>query len=90
MSYLDNNSHLIAISDTATTLAGILFWTVLMAAYLALILFTLRKIIHSSLSTPARTRWAWLVVLAPLLGIVLWFLAGRPAAARQRPSTDQA
>jgi hypothetical protein len=79
----------ITAGETTTTVAGITFWVVLMAAYLALILFALSKIVHSSLSTGARTRWVWLVVLAPMLGIVLWFVAGRPADARRQPSTDR-
>lgn len=90
MSYFDSNSHVVAASDTGTTIAGIMFWVVVVAAYVALIMFTLWRIIHSPLTTGARTLWAWLVVLAPLLGIVLWFLVGRPAAARQRPGTDRA
>lgn len=65
-------------SDTATTIAGIAVWALLLATYLALILFTLKDISHASLTPRARTYWIWLVVLAPLVGAILWFRTGRP------------
>ncbi|MEE6261700.1 PLD nuclease N-terminal domain-containing protein [Plantactinospora sonchi] len=82
MSHLDSLSHGIAAADTGTTVAGIILWVVLMAAYLALVMFTVWQVIHSPRSDDSRTLWTWLVVLAPLLGVVLWFLVGRNAAAR--------
>ncbi|GIG90351.1 PLD nuclease N-terminal domain-containing protein [Plantactinospora endophytica] len=87
MSYVDSNSLVIAAADTGTTIAGILFWVVLVAAYTALILFTLWKVIHSGLEDRARTLWVWLVVLAPLVGIIAWFTVGRPSP-QAHPNTD--
>lgn len=89
MSHLDRASHVIAASDTGTTIAGITFWVVVVGGYLALILFTIWKIIHAPMSARSRTLWAWLVVLAPLLGIILWFTMGRSSAGRA-PYTDHA
>ncbi|MEU8663519.1 PLDc N-terminal domain-containing protein [Actinoplanes philippinensis] len=67
-------------SDLVTTLTGIAFWATLMAAYVTLFGATIVSIARASLDRRSRTRWIWLVVLAPGIGIVLWFVTGRPAA----------
>ncbi|BAL88273.1 hypothetical protein AMIS_30530 [Actinoplanes missouriensis 431] len=69
--------HPIAAADLAPTLTGIAFWTVLLAAYVALFVATLVSVCRAPLDAQARTRWVWFVVLAPGLGIALWF-AKRP------------
>ena len=52
---LEFNGNIAA--STATTVAGIAFWVLVLAAYLALILFTLQSIVHAPLTARARTRW---------------------------------
>ncbi|GIF44534.1 PLDc N-terminal domain-containing protein [Actinoplanes xinjiangensis] len=71
-------------TDLAMTLLGILFWTLPLAAYVAVFAATIAGIVRAPLSRRSRTRWIWLVVLAPGIGIVLWFLAGRPAVSARR------
>ena len=70
----------LAAADLATTLLGIAFWSVLLAAYVALFAATLVGICRAPLPRRSRTRWIWLVVLAPGIGIVLWFVTGRRAS----------
>lgn len=89
MTHLLADNQLHAAADTSTTIAGIVLWAVVVAAYLTLLLFTLRSVSHTPLSAEARTRWVWLVVLAPLLGAVIWLLSGRPTAGRQHRSADR-
>lgn len=72
--------HSIAAADLGTTLAGIAFWGILLAAYVALFVATIVSIVRARLDGRARTRWIWLVVLAPGLGIVLWFAKARHQA----------
>ncbi|MEU4562693.1 hypothetical protein AB0F72_30310 [Actinoplanes sp. NPDC023936] len=69
-----NLLHPIAAADLAPTLTGIAFWTVLIAAYVALFVATIVSVCRTPLDARARTRWIWLVVLAPGIGIVLWFV----------------
>ncbi|HWS38639.1 MAG TPA: PLDc N-terminal domain-containing protein [Actinoplanes sp.] len=64
-------------SDLATTLTGIAFWTTLLAAYVTLFVATIAGIARARLDRRSRTRWIWLVVLAPGIGIIVWFAAGR-------------
>ncbi|BBH68334.1 hypothetical protein ACTI_50190 [Actinoplanes sp. OR16] len=61
----------------ATTIAGIAFWGILLGAYVALFGATLVGICRSSLESRARTRWIWFVVLAPGLGVMMWFVRRR-------------
>ena len=75
--------EVLAAADPATTLAGIAFWSVLLAAYVALFAATLVSVCRSSLESRSRTRWIWFVVLVPGIGIVMWFLSGRPATRQQ-------
>jgi amino acid permease len=76
---LAGSVHQLAAADLATTLAGIAFWTVLLGAYVALFAATLVSVVRAPLSRQSRNRWIWLVVLAPGVGIVLWFVNGRRA-----------
>jgi ABC-type molybdate transport system permease subunit len=68
-----------AAADLATTLGGIAFWGVLLAAYVGLFVATVVSVRRSSLDARARTKWIWFLVLAPGAGIVMWFAAGRRA-----------
>ena len=67
----------LAAPDLGTTLAGIAFWSVLLAAYVALFVATLVSVARAPLTRQSRTRWISLVVLAPAIGIILWFATGR-------------
>lgn len=69
----------LAAADLGTTLLGIAFWVVLLAAYVALFVATLVSVARAPLTRKSRIRWIWLVVLAPGIGIVLWFATGRRA-----------
>jgi len=77
---------LLAAPDLAATLGGIAFWTLFLALHVFLFGITLVSISRAPLSPRSRKRWIWLVVLAPGIGIILWFASGRPAA-RNRPSS---
>ncbi|WP_433790735.1 PLDc N-terminal domain-containing protein [Actinoplanes sp. CA-252034] len=67
-------------SDLFTTLAGIAFWATLLAAHVTLFGATIVSLARASLDRRSRIRWIWLVVLAPGIGIALWFVTGRPVA----------
>ncbi|MFD1364336.1 PLDc N-terminal domain-containing protein [Actinoplanes sichuanensis] len=71
-------------SDLFSTLVGIAFWAVLLAACTAAFGATIVSISRARLDRRARTRWIWLVVLAPGIGILMWFVTGRPAASAPR------
>ncbi|MBO3738841.1 hypothetical protein [Actinoplanes flavus] len=71
------NIDSIAAADLGTTLGGIAFWTVLLAGWVALFAATIVSVIRAGLSRRSLTRWILLVTLAPGIGIVLWFAAGR-------------
>ncbi|MEV0899900.1 PLDc N-terminal domain-containing protein [Actinoplanes sp. NPDC049802] len=60
-----------------STIAGIAFWTVLVAAGVALFGATLVSISRAPLERRSRTRWIWFVVLLPGVGIIMWFVSGR-------------
>lgn len=79
MTSLASSVHQIAASGLATTLTGIAFWTVLLAAWVALFAATVVSVVRAPLTRRSRTRWIWLIVLAPGIGIVLWFVTGRRA-----------
>jgi hypothetical protein len=64
-------------ADLLPTITGIAFWTVLLALWTALFGATIVSIARARLDRRSRTRWIWLVVLAPGVGIILWFAAGR-------------
>jgi FtsH-binding integral membrane protein len=64
-------------ADLLPTLSGIAFWTVLLALWTALFGATIISITRAPLNRRSRSRWIWLVVLAPGIGVVLWFAAGR-------------
>lgn len=70
-------------NDLVTTLAGIAFWTALLAAYVTLFGATLVSIARARLDRRSRTRWIWLVVLAPGIGVILWFATGRRTTAQR-------
>ncbi|GAA4923673.1 hypothetical protein [Actinoplanes utahensis] len=69
-----------AAPDLAATFGGIGFWSTLLAAAVFLFGSTLVSIARAPLSRRSRRNWIWLVVLAPGIGIILWFASGRPAA----------
>lgn len=69
------------------TLAGIAFWTVVLAGYVTLFAATLVSVARAPLDARTRTRWIWFVVLAPGLGIIMW--AGRTWAGRTPTGTEQ-
>ncbi|GGN59501.1 hypothetical protein GCM10010112_14570 [Actinoplanes lobatus] len=71
------NFHPIAAADLGATLGGIAFWTVLLAGWVALFVATIVSIVRAGLSRRSLTRWILLVALAPGIGILLWFAAGR-------------
>ncbi|MEU4690605.1 PLDc N-terminal domain-containing protein [Actinoplanes sp. NPDC023714] len=75
--------EILAAAGIATTLAGIAFWTVLLAGYVALFAVTLVSVCRSPLESRSRTRWIWFVVLVPAVGIAMWFLSGRPATRQE-------
>jgi hypothetical protein len=75
-------SGTVAAADLGATLAGIAFWSILLAAYVALFAATIVSIRRAPMAARSRTRWIWFVVLAPGAGIVMWFVTGRPAARR--------
>lgn len=85
MTLLDSTITVTAAADLGTTLAGIAFWVILLAAYVALFVGTLVSIVRAPIHRQSRTKWIWLVVLAPGIGIILWFVMGR-SAAREGPS----
>ncbi|MEU4619269.1 PLD nuclease N-terminal domain-containing protein [Actinoplanes sp. NPDC023801] len=64
-------------ADLLPTLAGIAFWTAILAAGLALFVVTLVSVVRAPLDRRSRTRWILLVVLVPGVGIILWFTIGR-------------
>ncbi|GAA4977529.1 hypothetical protein [Actinoplanes utahensis] len=76
---------LLAAPDLAQTLGGIAFWVAFLAIHVILFGVTLVSISKAQLSPQSRKRWIWLVVLVPGIGIILWYVSGRPAA-RNRPS----
>jgi hypothetical protein len=78
MTSLASTAYQIAAADLGTTLAGIAFWVVLLAAYLALFAATLVSVARAPLTKQSQTRWIWGIVLAPALGILLWLTIGRP------------
>ncbi|WP_229070587.1 PLDc N-terminal domain-containing protein [Actinoplanes sp. DH11] len=78
--YLTTAAQSVAAADLGTTLAGIAFWTILLAAYVALFAATIVSVNRAELEKRSRNRWLWLVLLAPGVGIVLWFVSGRPGA----------
>ncbi|WP_019872266.1 hypothetical protein [Salinispora oceanensis] len=75
----------LAAPDLAQTFGGIALWGTLLAIHVILFGATLVSIFRPQLSSGSRKRWIWLVVLAPGIGIILWFASGRPAT-RNRPS----
>ncbi|WP_018217269.1 PLDc N-terminal domain-containing protein [Salinispora vitiensis] len=75
----------LAAADLAQTFGGIAFWGTLLAINVILFGAALVSISRTQLSSRSRRRWIWLVVLAPGIGIILWFAFGRPAT-RNRPS----
>lgn len=75
----------LAAPDLAQTFGGIAFWGTFLAIHVILFGAALVSISRAQLSSGSRKRWTWLVVLAPGIGIVLWFASGRPAT-RNRPS----
>ena len=76
MTFLNSSTHVIAGVDVGTTLAGTAFWVILVAGWLALLLLTLRSISRAPLTTQSRTRWTWLVVLVPGIGMIIWLVRG--------------
>lgn len=76
------NMH--AAADVGTTLTGIAFWVVLLAACVALFTATIVSILRAPLGRRSRTRWISLVALAPGIGIILWFAKGRYPARNHR------
>ncbi len=83
MTSLAGTVHLAA-PDVGTTLLGIAFWTVLLALYVTLFAATLVSVARAPLAKQSRIRWNWLVVLAPGIGILLWFARGRRAQPSDR------
>jgi hypothetical protein len=72
-------THVNFAADLLPTITGIAFWTVLLALWTALFGATIVSIVRAPLDRRSRTRWIWLVVLVPGVGIVLWFTSGRKA-----------
>jgi hypothetical protein len=70
---------LLAAPDLAQTLGGIAFWAAFLASHVILFAVTLVSVSKAKLSPRSRKRWIWLVVLAPGIGIILWYASGRPA-----------
>ncbi|GIE34339.1 hypothetical protein Ait01nite_073840 [Actinoplanes italicus] len=69
-------------AELLPTITGIAFWTVLVAAAVALFGATIVSIARAPLDRRSRTRWIWFVVLVPGVGIIAWFVSGR----RQLPA----
>jgi hypothetical protein len=84
MHALPVNVYSTAAAELGPTLAGTAFWLVLLTAAVALFGATIVSIAQAPLSRRSRNRWIWFVVLAPGVGIIMWFTSGRRPI-RRRP-----
>lgn len=59
-------------------------WTIIMIlamiAYLALIVVALMQVFNSTMPTNTKLLWLIVILIAPFIGLLIWFAVGRNSA----------